>query len=216
MQAKTRMDAPTKVQPPTQQHINPLPAPNANANATNYDSNDSTSSTDDECNANELLQQCIQAGITKATASIQPTTQANNVMKIPPNPVAAIRRSQLPTPRATTSSSHRSRSKIQQHPYGCDVNEQPQQTSNGNSKNFPATSANVSRTAGAPDVVMAQTTGTDYAPDQHQRDDVSAQTMTSTKNDLGRLAAMAELAKIIFSRECQNIKISKYRLKHNF
>lgn len=225
-------------QPP---HINPIPVPravvaNVSTNATNYDSNDSISSIDDECNANALLQQCIQDGIGKAKSLIQPTTPNFNVnvnaMKLPPNPVAAIRRSQLPTPRATTSSSHRSRSKIR-HPYDgqppiggnekpnkynthshlmhgrnmdgwmpsniCDRNDQQQQqqhhhSSNGYSKNVSATSANVSRTAGAPDVVMTQTTGTDHcAPDQHQRDDVSAQTMTSTTNDQGGFASFCKL-----------------------
>lgn len=227
MQAKTS----SLTQPPNrsvQPLIDTLPVSNANA-TTNYDSNDSISSIDDECNANELLQQCIQAGIAKAKAPLQPTTHNGNAMKMPPNSVGPIRRSQLPTPRATTSSSHRSRSKIR-HPYdgqpsiGC--NEKPskqnthsnlihgrnmdgrmpskgsgmiepsKQSSHENSKNFPATSANVSRTAGAPGVVMSRTTGTDHcAPDLHLRDDVSVQTMSSSKNDQGEISVKLNVSR---------------------
>lgn len=186
-----------------------------NANAANYDSNDSISSMEDECNANALLEQCIQEGIAKRKTG-EPSAQLPNVSaQLPPNPMAAAqqrRRSQLPTPRApaTSSSSHRSRSKIRNpydgHPpaHGHDLQANHRTAhhghsaaysrpanamadfgrlpSNGYSKNAQATSANVSRTAGAPDVVQTRPPGTNNrALDPHPRDDTSAHPTNASK-----------------------------------
>lgn len=200
-----------------------LPKP-ANVNASNanatYDSNDSISSMEDECNANALLEQCIQEGMTKSRKPNEPNPQQNVNAQLPPNPtaVAQRRRSQLPTPRAsaTSASSHQSRPKIRSpydagHSAHANDNKSNNRnthhshtaaysrplnamadfsrvSSNGYSKNAQTTSANVSRTAGAPDVVQTRPTGTNtHALDPHQRDDTSAHPMKiSTKNDPGK------------------------------
>lgn len=190
--------------------------PKANtANAANYDSNDSISSIDDEANSNALLQQCIQDGIRNTKSLNEPKSQNEKVKMTAANPTLFQRRSQLPTPRVSTSSSHRSRSKMR-NPYddhsaiGSDKSnkynthvmygrnmdrmqlnagnvEHQHQSAHGYSKNAQATSATVSRIVGAPDVVKIQIRGIDKgAHDQHQRDDISSQIMTSMNNDPGR------------------------------
>lgn len=193
---------------------NQLPKTNATATAANYDSNDSISSVD-EANSNALLQQCIQDGIRNTKSLNEPKPQNANNKILAANATLLQRRSQLPTPRVSTSSSHRSRSKLR-NPYddhstiGNDKSnkydthvmygrhmdrmqlnarnvEHQHQSAHGYSKNALATSATVSRIVGAPDVVKIQIRGTDKgAHDQHQRDDISSQIMTSMKNDPGR------------------------------
>lgn len=88
-------------------------------NAVSVDQNDENChdslSSIDSNDSNELLQKCIMVGMTKANQNVQPKSQS--VMKpSPPKPVNAnqMRKSQLPTPKASTSqlpsaSVHRSR-----------------------------------------------------------------------------------------------------------
>lgn len=90
----------------SQKQANAAASPNSNvaaaANQNNDNDHDSISSLDSN-DSNELLQQCIMVGMTKANQNVQPKSQT--VMKSPPKPVSAnhMRKSQLPTPKASTS-----------------------------------------------------------------------------------------------------------------
>ncbi|XP_055297152.1 adenomatous polyposis coli protein-like, partial [Sitodiplosis mosellana] len=182
---------------------------NQDRNADCDDSNSSISSIDSN-DSNALLQQCIQIGMGKANqiSASKSTTVTKSPSKVTvPN---QMKKSQLPTPKASTSqpssNHHRSRSakrdqddrqlrmdcinagierSIRSKSTAVEKSSPSKRIESEQLKNFPSknahtTSATVSHTVGATDVVKDKRKGTAYAHDQHQPVDRPAQTTTTT------------------------------------
>lgn len=173
----------------------------------NYDDDDSSSSISsiDSNDTNALLQQCFQVGVAKAATKSPSKVAVPFQTRKSQLPTAKASTSQLTSNRSRSTKREKDDKQLLMECFSAGIERnirskstvveksssnsplkriaETEQLKNLPSKNVQATSATVSHTAGATDVVKSKLNGTNCARDQHQLVVKSAQT-TNTKNGL--------------------------------